>query len=260
MVDHPMDTSCTNDGELSTTPGRVPTERFSPITFLSDPRYAEMSLAVLVAGCVRELNTFRRGEICTESYSIELFRRVNIHGDQEAWNWVQLCFGGMVRGWLRRHPQRAVACRLQSEENYVAQAFERFWQATACNQQVELDTLTAVLQYLRASLHGAILDILRAHERLGVTPLPEPGEPRVEDSTQSSEVWKSLQARLLNSREQRLAYLLFHCGLGPREIIRFCPQEWSDVQEIYGLRCNSMEQFLLKAVQTLFVLPEGGLS
>ena len=59
MVDHPMDTSCTNDGELSTTPGRVPTERFSPITFLSDPRYVEMSLAVLVAGCVRELNTFR---------------------------------------------------------------------------------------------------------------------------------------------------------------------------------------------------------
>jgi non-ribosomal peptide synthetase component F len=175
---------------------------------------------------------------------------VNIHGDQEAWNWVQLCFGGMVRGWLRRHPQRAVACRLQSEENYVAQAFERFWQATACNQQVELDTLTALLQYLRASLHGAILDILRTHERLGVTPLPEPGEPRVEDSTDSSEVWESLQARLLNPREKRLAYLLFHCGLGPREIVRFCPQEWSDIQEIYRLRRNIMERFLLTADQT----------
>ena len=69
--------------------------------------------------------SFRRGETCTESYSVELFRRVNIHGDQEAWTWVQHCFGGMVRGWLQRHPQIAAACRLEREENYVAQAFER---------------------------------------------------------------------------------------------------------------------------------------
>jgi hypothetical protein len=30
MVDHPMDTPCTNDGEPATAPGRIPTERLSP--------------------------------------------------------------------------------------------------------------------------------------------------------------------------------------------------------------------------------------
>jgi hypothetical protein len=66
MVDHPMDTSCTNDGERSTAPGSVSTEPLSPITFLSNPLDGEISLAVLVAHCVRELNTFRRGEPYTE--------------------------------------------------------------------------------------------------------------------------------------------------------------------------------------------------
>ena len=50
-------------------------------------------------------------------------------------------------------------------------------------------------------------------------------------------------------REQRLAYLLYHCGLKPREIVRFCPQEWSDIQEIYHLRRNLMERLLRNADQ-----------
>ena len=54
---------------------------------------------------------------------------------------------------------------------------------------------------------------------------------------------------LSDEREKRLAYLLFHCGLKPREIIRFCPQEWSDVHEIYRLRRNIMARLLYNADQ-----------
>jgi hypothetical protein len=106
MVDHPMKTPCTNDGESSTASGRNPTERLSPISLLSNALNGDMSLPVLAAHCTRELNTYRRGEPCTETYSIELFRRAMIQSDPEAWVWVQHCFGGMVQGWLRRHPQR----------------------------------------------------------------------------------------------------------------------------------------------------------
>jgi hypothetical protein len=63
---------------------------------------------------------------------------------------------------------------------------------------------------------------------------------------------------LTNPREQRLAYLLFHCGLGPREMIRFCPQEWSDVQEIYRLRRNIMERILRNADHLRWRLSERG--
>ena len=189
-------------------------------------------------------------EPCTDRYGVELIRRATVQGDQEAWAWVQHCFGGIVLNWLRCHPQRAQACRLESEENYVAQAFERFWQATASNKQVEFHTLAAALRYLRASLNGAILDTLRAYLRPRETSLPEPGEPGepyVEDSFESSEVWEILQTMLPDRREKRLAYLLFHCGLKPREIVRFCPREWSDVHEIYHVRRNITQRLLSNA-------------
>jgi DNA-directed RNA polymerase specialized sigma24 family protein len=216
----------------------------------SNPLCSEVSLPALIAQCVDELDHYRQGEPCTEAYGLELLRRATMQGDQEAWAGVQHCFGGIVRGWLRRHPHREVTCRLESEEQYVAQAFERFWQATAFNQRVEFSTLAAALQYLRASLNGVILDMLRAYARLREVPLPgpgEPGEPLVEDSSDHSGVWDTLNTILSNPREQRLAYLLFHCGLKPREIVRFCSQEWSDVQEIYRLRRNIMERFLRHA-------------
>jgi hypothetical protein len=152
-----------------------------------------------------------------------------------------------------------VACRLESEENYVAQAFERFWQATAFNQRVEFSTLAAALQYLRASLNGAILDMLRAYARPREVSLLVPGEPLVEDSSDNSEFWVSLHMILSNPREQRLAYLLFHCGLKPREIVRFCSQEWSNVQEIHRLRRNILERVLRNADQLRWRFNQGEL-
>ena len=113
-----------------------------------------------------------------------------------------------------------MACRLESEEHYIAQAFERFWQAAACHEQLEFSRLSAALQYLRASLHGAILDTLRTYQRPGAVSLPEPGavgEPSMEDVTCDSELWDILKGLFSHPREQRLAYLLFYCGLGPRE-------------------------------------------
>ncbi len=107
----------------------------------------------------------------TRAYGLELFRRATVEGDAEAWEWVQHCFGEIVHAWLRRHPSRATACWLESEANYVALAFERFWQATTVTQQVEFETLAAALRYLRASLHGAILDTLRAYERPKEVPI-----------------------------------------------------------------------------------------
>lgn len=169
MVYHPMDTSCTNDGEPY-----------------------------------------------TERYSVELFRRSIAQRDQESRADVQHCLGGVVLDWLRRQPKRADACRLEREEHYVAQAFQRFWQDSASHQRVKCNTLAAALYSLRVSLHGAILDTRRAYERPWVTSLPEPGElgePYMEDVTSSSEVWEMLQTLLPDWRKRRVAYLLFHCGM-----------------------------------------------
>ena len=250
MVSDLMNKGCADDGEPSIAPESIPTGRSSSVSLLSNPMCSEMSVPVLATHCLRELSNYRRGGPCTDTYAVELLRRATIQGDQEAWTWIQRCLGGMVRSWLRYHPHREAACCLESEENYVAQAFERFWQAIALNQWLEFSRLSAALQYLRASLNGAILDTLRASARPGEASLPEPGEPgepQAKDVTSSSEVWDILQTIRSNEREQRLASLLFHCGLKPREIVRFCPQGWSDIHEIYRLRRTIMERLLRNA-------------
>jgi hypothetical protein len=210
-----------------------------------------LSVSALVDLCREEIQSYRRREPSNGAHGLELLRRAIERGNQDAWAGLQQCLEESVRGWLRCHPHRGVAWRWESEENYVALAFERFWQATA-RQQVVFKTFAGALAYLRASLHGAILDTLRSYSRPREISLPEPGEPGepyVEDRIDSSEVWEILQKMLPSEREQRLAYLLYHCGLKPREIVRFCQEEWSDIQEIYRLRRNILERLLRNANQ-----------
>jgi hypothetical protein len=249
MSNQPMDTSETNSRKPCTAPLSISTERVSHDLLRSSKLYSEMSLSVLVAHCTRELNRYRLGEPYTETYGVELIHRA-FEGGQEARACVQHCFGGIVLEWILRHPQRAEACDLKSEEYYMEQAFERFWQANASHQRVAYTTLAGILHSLHVSLHGAILDTLRGYEGPCQTPFPEPGAPReppMEDVTSSSEVWEMLQSILMDRRELRLAYLLFHCGLKPTQIIRFYPSEWSDIQEIYRLRHTIMQRLLNKS-------------
>ena len=162
------------------------------------------------------MSTFLCGSPSNDEHVVELLRCALVRGDQEARVRVQLCLGEVVRGWFGRHPNREALCRLDSEENYVAVTFERFWQVTN-DQQIEFSTIATALHYLRVSLNGAILDRMRASSGPKEVPSPQPGspgEPLMEDVTPNAEVWELLRSMLLNVREQRLAYLLFHCGRG----------------------------------------------
>ena len=182
-------------------------------------------------------------DVLFEEYSLELIHLAVAHGDQNAQAGLQRYLSEIMLGWLHEHPSREVAGRSESEEHYVALAFGRFWQATL-QRQVVYKTLTEVLVSLRASLNGVILEMLRTSSRPREVLQRGTGEPGMQDSPGSRETWDTLQTLLSDQREQRLAYLLFHCGLDPREIVRCCPQEWSDVQEIYHLRCHLLQRLL----------------
>jgi DNA-directed RNA polymerase specialized sigma24 family protein len=235
-----------NDGEPGTAPQSVLHGGSSSVSSGGEAPLRTLRVSELVERCQREIQTHRHGEPSNEAYSLELLRRAIVQDDQAAWAGIQQCFGKLVRSWLHGHPRREAAYHLESEETYVALAFERFWQATV-QQQIVFRTQGGALVYLRASLHGAILDTLRASSRPREVSLPESGEPQVEDRADSDQVREVLQSMLPNAREQRLAYLLYHRGLKPREIVRFCPQEWNDVQEIYRLRRNILERLLRNA-------------
>jgi DNA-directed RNA polymerase specialized sigma24 family protein len=250
MRHHPTHMHGRQDEERLTAPQSPLNESSSPICPPKAVALWMLKVSEVAEQCLREISAYRHRDPSTDSYGVELLRRATLQGDQEAWAALQQGLAEVVRGWLHGHPSREVAVHLDSEDNYVAQAFERFWRATTQSQQVEFRTVAAALQYLRASLHGAILDRLRAYARPREISVPvsrEPGEPHREDVTSSREVWDLLTTLLSNPRERRLAYLLFHCGLGPREIVHCCPQEFNDVHEVYCLRRNIMERLLRNA-------------
>ena len=175
---------------------------------------------------------------------LELLYRVSTYDDLQAWIAFQQSLEETVLSWFHEHPGKETASRLQSERHFVILAFERLRQA-AVQGQVTCETLSGVLVYLRASLNGAILDTLRVSERPGAVSSPW---PEWEDRSNRGDLWDRLQTRLSNRREQRLAYLLYHSGLEPTEIVRCCPQEWSDVHDVTRLRRSILERLLKELV------------
>lgn len=203
-----------------------------------------MSLSELADRCAVEISRYSHKEEYDDTYCLEIFRRALLLHDEGAWELLQNRFGPTVGSWVRRHPSRDAAYRHNSEENYVALTFARFWVASK-NSQLEFNSLAAALRFLHACLNTAILDTLRTYSRSNVVPLPDPGfpeEPMSEDVDDGSELWDVIRNMLPNAHEQRLAYLLYHCGLKPREILLRCPGEFHDVQEIYRLTRNILER------------------
>src|SRR5947209_1554207 len=215
---------------------KICTQQSTSLALPSACLLSNLSLSVLAERCMQEIDNYRRGEPSNDHYGVELFRRALKEHDPPAWEVVQQQFNDILLRWLRSHPLRDSACLFDSEENYVAQTFARFWLATVSNQEIEFRTLAAALRYLRASLHGAILDTLRAYSRPHEVPLPEPGEagePLVEEWDDGQDLWEVIQSLIPDERELRVAYLIFHCGLKPREIVHFCSEEFCGVKEIY---------------------------
>jgi hypothetical protein len=174
-----------------------------------------------------------------EVFRLELWRRASQQGDLEAWAAFQQSLEETVLVWFHAHPSREVASHVQSESHFVARAFEQVWHLVV-QGQVACQTLSEALVYLRASLCGAILEGLRVARCPGATSsLLDREEP-----SESGVVWSKLQAALSNERERRLAYLLYHCGLSPAEIVCCSPQEWSDVREVARLRCSILARLM----------------
>lgn len=199
----------------------------------------EMDNLELVDRCMNEIDNFRHGKRTNDEYGLELFRRALKEYDTFAWEIIQLYFTEMMLQWMRSHPLRNIARNHDSDENYSAQAFSRFWQATVSNEQIQFRSLAAILRYLRASLNGIILDTLRAYSRPREIELPEvgePGEPFVIEQDEEDEVWEVIRDLLHDERQLRVAFLIYHCGLKPREIVKFHSHEFPDVREIYQLR------------------------
>ena len=203
---------------------------------------SKMSLAELQCRCWGEMKKFSRQEPNDESFCLEIFRRALELRDEQAWEILTETISAIILGWLRRHPCREEAYRLHTEEDYVALTIERLWMVTVRNQTLQFRSLPGAFAFLRVSLNSVIIDTLRNQGKdlsIGEIGSMEPTAPLEEES---DEIWECIKSMLPDQREQRLAYLLFHCNLKPRQIVQFCSQEFCNVQEIFHMKRSILDR------------------
>lgn len=205
----------------------------------------DMTLTDLTDCCSLEMSKYRRKEPSSDKYCLEIFRRAVLLRSDEAWAALQRLFCESVRMWLGRHPHRETALRYEPEQSYIDDAFRRFWQAVK-DQKLMFATLASALSYLHLCLNCSVMDTLRAYSRPREEPIEfgRPDEPLFEDHYHLDELWRVIESILPGERERRVAFLHFHCNLKPREIVRYCPQEFKSEDEIYRLKRNIMERIL----------------
>ena len=187
---------------------------------------------------------------------LEMFRHALKEDDQRAQRWFQQNLSTMLLDWIHSHPKSELACRLHTEEYYVIETFRCFWHTLLKRQKFDLIRMADVFAYLHLSMNGVILDTLRNYSRPPEAPLTSmsmPGEVQSNENDNSQEIWGLIEGKLSNTRERRLAYLLFHCALKPGEILGSFPNEFSDVNEISHVRRKIME-LLSRGDQNYFAM------
>ncbi len=213
-----------------------------------------MNLPELTSRCMSEIQKYNQREPHNDQCCLEIFRRALLQQDSHAWSVLTERFHGIVLSWVRRHPQREAVRDIDSEENFVALTFERFWRVTVRNKTLEFTTLAGALVFLRACVNSVIIDTLRSQKEI---PIPENFERVAPEPDESNQRWEVIKGFIPNAREQRLAYLLYYCGLKPRQIVQLLPREFNDVHEIFRLTRNIIDRLRRNKDRLRWLLGDG---
>src|SRR5579875_940592 len=121
--------------------------RYKAMEMMTDHPPEAMSLETLIARGAQEMRKYQRGEPNCDSYSMEILRRAIMLHDQAAWAALQALLTESMHIWLACHPYRKIAlCYEPTEQNYVDDAFRRFWQAIG-EQGVMFSSFASALKY-----------------------------------------------------------------------------------------------------------------
>ena len=183
-------------------------------------------------------------------YCLELFRRAIVIRDEEAWEALCAQYQSQVERWVYKHRYFPLVSKHEEAQDFIAQAFERFWIYFTPARLAESQSLAAVLKYLQTCVNGAMTDSWRKLSRRQfeqetedeVQSLPEL-RPTPEDLLQINELWQHIKTQSKDQKEYVVLYASFILRLSPREILAEYPDLFSDIKEIYQYKANALDRF-----------------
>jgi len=210
-----------------------------------------MAVEDLAQKCAQETDLFFTHHDYDSSYGFELFRRAVQNKDERALEVVITQYQPLVARWVDRWMNKHPDFLFINEEaqDFIAQAFERFWASFTPAKFDKSRNLAAVLRYLQMCVHGTITDAWRKFRRmrleqelrdeeqessqLGSTP---------EDLLQNDEFWQLIRKKLKDPKEYTVVYASFGLALSPREILAEYPGLFRDIKEIYQVKANLLDR------------------
>ena len=201
--------------------------------------------------CAQETNLYFTHQDYDSSYCFELFRRAIQHKDERAFEAVIAQYQPLVTRWvdkwMAKHPDFSMAN--EEGQDFVAQAFERFWVSFTPLKFERSTSLAAILQYLQMCVNGAITDTWRKLRRIQLEQEPRDEEQEYsgpestpEDLFQTSEFWELIKRKSKDAKEYTVVYASFSLALSPREILAEYPGLFRDIKEIYQHKANLLNR------------------
>jgi DNA-directed RNA polymerase specialized sigma24 family protein len=206
---------------------------------LSSDEMRSLSLSGVAHRCRQESERYFRRQSYDPTYCYELFRRAILERSDAAWALIYAQYTPQVSGWVQRHS--GYASSGEEVSYFVNRSFEKMWSAIQPEKFSRFPDLKSLLRYLQLCVHSVVIDHVRAAE---YTVYEEPAlvlegvETPVLDALQRQAFWQQIQRRLNDEREQQLLYYRYSLGLKPRQLCEHFPDEFPDVNEVYGMTQN----------------------
>ena len=215
----------------------------------SNPK--SMDVDDLARRCAQETDLYFTRQDHDSRFCFELFRRAIQNGNERALELIIVQYTPLVARWVEKwtnkHPD--VPMFHDETQDFIAQAFERFWVSFTPDKFDKSPNLPAVLRYLQMCVYGAMTDAWRKLRRLQIE--QDAGEaeqeisdsqPTPEDRLQADEFWQLIKKKCKDPKEYVVVYASFHLDLSPREILAEYSKEFRDIKEIYQYKANILDR------------------
>jgi RNA polymerase sigma factor (sigma-70 family) len=216
-----------------------------------ETKLQHMALGDLAQKCAQETDLFFAHHDSDSSYCFELFRRAVRNKDERALEVAITQYQPLVARWVNRWMDKHPDFLWINEEaqDFIAQAFERFWASFTPAKFDKSQNLAAILRYLQMCVHGAITDAWRKFRRIRLEQemrdeeeeFSQP-ESTPEDLLQNDEFWQLIKKKSKDSKEYTVVYASFRLALSPREILAEYPGLFRGIKEIYQHKANLLDR------------------
>ena len=208
----------------------------------------QMSIEALAQQCAQETRLYFKNLEHDTKFCFELFRRAILERSNSAWEAIRAQYSALIAKWVNhwadRHPDFPLA--RQEHEDFIEDAFIRFWHSFTPEKFGRSQELQAILKYLKMCVNSSISDTWRKMRRrqfdqsLDVDDGRGSAEvgPPPEEAVQNDELWQFIKTRLRGNKEITMVYASFYLGLSPRQIIAEYPKIFRDINEVYQCKAN----------------------